>query len=579
MVVSERPVATKAATPQLKGLDAFVEKVMRDWKVNGVGLAIVKDGDVVHSAGYGRRDVDRHLPVTAHTLMPIGSTTKTFTTTAISMLVDDGLMSWDTPIREYLPTFKLWDQLATERITARDLACHRTGLPRHDLLWYGSHESRAELFSRLQHLEPTADFRTTWQYQNLMFMTLGYLTEVISGQTWEEFVQHRIFDALGMIGSKTSTDEAKRSPELSRGYRKKKNQVIEMPFYEGFSAVAPAGSIVSSVADMSQWLLVHLDHGKHGGRQFLSEGQVRELHKPQAVIEEGKHPEMPHASYGLGWFIQPYRGHNMVHHGGNVDGFSSQFAFMPADGVGVVVLTNMDATPVRDILTYHVLDRFIEGKAVPWNARFKADFKEYQAASARGKKKSSSDKVRGTRPSHPLEAYTGTYTHPGYGPIAVELEGGKLSATYNGIYWPMKHYHYDVFEAEFERFGTTFKVTFGTDTRGTINELRVALEATLSDRIFTRVADDAMSDPEFLRQFTGSYEVMGAPMAIELKGTVLVASLPGQPDRELLPLKGTEFEVKGIAGATIEFVRDQSGGVTEARVAMMGAVLVARKRE
>lgn len=577
MVVADR-ASTSERVSELKGFDTFVEKVMRDWKVNGTAVGIVRGGEVIHSAGYGLRDVERKLEVTPHTLMPIGSTTKTFTTAGISLLVDDGLVSWNTPVREYLPTFKLWDEVAGERLTPRDMACHRSGLPRHDFMWYGSTESRSELFSRLKYLEPTADFRTLWQYQNLMFMTLGYLTGELSGTAWEDFIQRRIFDVLGMSSSKVTATEAKASPELSRGYREQKNKVTEIPIYEGFNAVAPAGSIVSSVADMSQWLLVHLNNGKHGDSQFLSEAQVRELHKPQMVIEQGKHAEMPHSSYGLGWFVQPYRGHNMIHHGGNIDGFSSMFALMPDDGAGVVVLTNMDATPVRDIIMYNVFDRFIGGKQVPWNARAKADHKEMDAAQSRGKDKTRSDRVRGTRPSHPLEAYTGTFRNPGYGPIQVALEDGKLVATYNNSRMPLKHYHYDVFEMTLERFGVTFKVTFQTDTRGTIHQLLAPLETTLSDRVFTRAADESMSDPAFLQHFAGAYDVMGAVMAIELKGTVLQLSLPGQPIYELEPIAGTAFAVKGLAGATVEFKRDKDGKVNEAAVSTMGAVLIAKRK-
>ncbi|PZS09083.1 MAG: penicillin-binding protein, partial [Chloroflexi bacterium] len=216
---------TAQALPELAGFDDFVLKLMRDWKVNGTSIAIVKDGEVVLSQGYGLRDTERNLEVTPHTLLPIGSTTKTFTTAGIALLADEGLINWDTPVRQYLPTFKLWDQFASDRMTPKDMACHRSGLPRHDLVWYGSKEPRRVLFERLQYLEPTADFRTVWQYQNLMFMGLGYLTEEVSGMTWEEFIQARIFDPLGMSGSKVTSTQAKESPELSRGYRKVKKTV------------------------------------------------------------------------------------------------------------------------------------------------------------------------------------------------------------------------------------------------------------------------------------------------------------------------------------------------------------------
>lgn len=550
---------------------------MRDWKVNGVAVAIVKDGEVVLSQGYGLRDVERNLEVTPHTLMPIGSTTKTFTTAGIALLADEGLLDWDTPVRQYLPTFQLWDRFASERMTPRDMACHRSGLPRHDLMWYGSEEPRETLFDRLRYLEPSADFRTLWQYQNLMFMTLGYLTEQVSGAMWEDFIQRRIFDPLGMVSSTVTATQAKEAADLSKGYERKKNKVVELPLYEGFHAVSPAGSIVSSVADMSQWLLVHLK-GTHGDQPFLSEAQIRDMHRPHMVIQQGKHPELPYSSYGLGWFVEPYRGHTTIHHGGNIDGFSSMFALTPNDGIGVVVLTNMNGTPVRDIIMYNVFDRFIGGEQVPWSARYKGDFKELEAAQARGKGKATSDRNRGTRPSHHLDAYTGTYTNPGYGPIRIDLEGTRLRATYNGIDCAIKHYHYDIFDLVFERFDITLKISFSTDVRGAVSQVSVPFEPSVGDIIFTRVPDQAMTDRAFLEAFVGTYEVMGALMAVEFKGDILQISLPGSPNFELVPVQGTEFEFKGLSNVSVEFTRDDTGAVTGALINQMGTVLQAKKQ-
>lgn len=576
--VPARARGVSTEIPELQGFDGFVRKLMRDWKVNGVAVAIVKDGEIVLSEGYGLRDVEKQLEVTPHTLMPIGSTTKTFTTSGIGLLADQGTLDWDTPVRQYLPTFQLRDQFASERMTPRDMASHRSGLPRHDLMWYGSEESRQTLFERLRYLEPSADFRTLWQYQNLMFMTLGYLTEQVGGLPWEDFIQHRIFDPLGMVSSTVTATQAKEALDLSRGYRRKGNKVVELPLYEGFHAVSPAGSIVSSVADMSQWLLVHLNNGKHGGRQFLSEAQIRDMHNPHMVIRPGKHPEMPYSSYGLGWFVEPYRGHSAIHHGGNIDGFSSMFALMPDDGVGVVVLTNMDGTPVRDIITHNVFDRFIDGEQVGWNARARADFKELEAAQARGKEKMTSDRIRGTRPSHRLDAYTGTYTNPGYGPIRIDLDGNRLRATYNNNECDIKHYHYDIFDLAFERFDLTLKISFSTDVRGAISQVSVPFEPTVGNIVFTRAPDESMTDRTFLEEFVGTYEVMGDVMTVEFKGDVLQVALPAGPTFELVPVRGTEFEFKGLSNVSVEFKRDKTGAVTEAMLNQMGTLLQAKKR-
>lgn len=578
MVVATRDDTTTASdVKELKGFDDYVRRLMRDWKVQGLGVAIARGGEVVYARGFGLRDVERELPVTPHSLFAIGSTTKTFTTAALAVLADEGKFDWDRPIREYLPSFKLWDAFTTERMTGKDLTSHRSGLPRHDLMWYGSAESRGELFSRLQYLQPSADFRTVWQYQNLMYMTAGYLVEVLSGLTWEEFVRQRIFAPLGMASTHINSAEVEAAPDFSRGYREHKNKVERMDFYQEFQAMAPAGSIYSSVTDMSQWMLMQLNGGKLGEQQFLSGGQVQLMHTPHMFIAKGQYSELPYSSYGLGWFVEPYRGHDMVHHGGNIDGFSSMFSLMPDDGVGVVVLTNMDATPVRDIIPYNVFDRFIDRKTVSWNARMKDRRKEMREGQKRGKGKRQTDRVRGTRPSHKLEQYAGAYRHPGYGTVRVEYDGKGLTAFYNNLEFKLSHYHYDVFQLTFERFDITILVSFGTDKRGAVGTLMAPLEATLNDIVFERQPDEALRDPALLADFTGTYEVMGNPMVIELTGSTLHATLPGLPPQELVPVKGTEFALKAISDVTIEFKRDGEGSVTEVLFSQMGTVLVAPK--
>jgi CubicO group peptidase (beta-lactamase class C family) len=577
-VATREEIGSATHVKELRGFDDYVRRLMRDWKVQGLGVAIARGGEIIYSRGFGLRDVAKDLPVTPHSIFAIGSTTKTFTTAALALLADEGKFDWDRPVREYLPTFKLWDNFTTERMTGKDLTSHRSGLPRHDLVWYGSTESRAAIFSRLQHLQPTADFRTVWQYQNLMYMTAGYLVEVLSGLTWEEFVRTRIFGPLGMASTHINSGEIETAPDFSRGYREKKNKVEVMDFYQGFQAVAPAGSVYSSVVDMSQWLLVHLNDGKLGDRQFLSDGQVRLLHTPHMFITKGQFPELPYSSYGLGWFIEPYRGHDMIHHGGNIDGFSSMFSLMPSDDVGVVVLTNMDGTPVRDIIPYNVFDRFIDGKPVSWNARMKERRNEVREGQKRGKAKRQTDRIPRTRPSHPLAAYAGTYRHPGYGPIRIDVDGKQLKALYNNLELEVTHHHYDVFLMTLERFDFHMLISFGTDKRGAISTLSAPLEATLNDIVFERQPEESMTDPKFLDQLTGTYEVMGNPMVIELVGSALHATFPGLPTQELVPIKGTEFALKAISDVTIEFKRGEDGAVSEALVNQMGVVLVAKKR-
>jgi CubicO group peptidase (beta-lactamase class C family) len=576
MVVATRRRARGGA---LEGFERFVERLLRDWKVNGAAIIIVRDGEVAFSRGFGFRDVENELPVTEHTLFPLASVTKAFTTMAIGILADDGILDWDTPVRHYLPALALWDPFATERMTPRDLVTHRSGLPRHDLMWYHSTATRADLVERLRYLEPTKDFRTMFQYQNLMYMTAGFLAGEVVGSTWEEVVQTRIFDPLGMVSSNFSVATSQQAPDFSLPYRLQKRRTEEIPFYVEQEALGPAGSIVSSAADMGQWLKLHLGLGQVGDMRIVSEGQIRQMHAPQIVVpSSGRWPELPANSYGLGWDVQPYRGRAMVHHGGNIDGFSTLCAFMPDDYLGVAVLTNMDGSPVPYILAWNVFDRCIGGPVVPWGRRFKEDQKEIESAGQRGKAKRVEDRIRRTRPSHPLADYAGTYAHPGYGQMRVDLDNGRLVATYNGMELPLKHYHYDTFELTYERFEFTAKVTFAADHRGEIAQIAAPLEPTVRDIIFARVPDETMTDPAFLEPLCGTYEFMGTPVVVSFKGDALQVAIPGQPEYVLTPVKGTEFAVRGLSGFSVTFNVDAEGSVTDALLNQMGAVFVAKRR-
>src|SRR5580658_7512111 len=241
--------AVLGSAQKFDGFDAFANQELRDWKCDGFAIAIVQDGKVILSKGYGLRDVKKNLPVTEKTLFAIGSATKSFTVTSLGVLVDQGKLDWDKPVRDYLPDFRLWDQFATERMTPRDLVTHRSGLPRHDLMWYNSPFTRQELFDRLRYLEPNKDFRTNFQYQNLMFMTAGYLAGHVAGMPWEDHVRRVIFEPLGMSSTNFSVNDMQKSADHSQPYTVVKEQIREMPF-RNIDTIGPAGSINSNVEDM-----------------------------------------------------------------------------------------------------------------------------------------------------------------------------------------------------------------------------------------------------------------------------------------------------------------------------------------
>lgn len=579
----------KPADPkvQLKGFPEFIAKAMAEWKVPGMAVAIVKDGKVILSEGFGLRDVKNNLKVTPQTVFAIGSSSKAFTATAVGILVDEGKLEWDKPVREYLPTFELSDDFATERMTPRDLLCHRSGLPRHDAMWYGSSFSRQELFDRLCYLEPNQSFRAVWQYQNLMFLTAGHLVGVLSQSTWEEFTRKRIFEPLGMTSSSFSIEDMKKAADHSLPYGEKKDKVEEIP-YRNIDAIGPAGSINSNVVDMANWVLLNLNKGKFGDKPIVSEAALTQIHSPQMVIQDpvflllSNFPELYYPSYGLGWIITSYRGHTVLHHGGNIDGFSAMVSFMPRDNMGLVILTNLNGNLLPYAVMFNIYDRLLGLEQLPWSQRFKEIIDKMKAEGEKAKREADKDRKLNTKPTHPLDDYAGEYAHPAYGTLSVVKDGDGLKARYNGRDFTLSHYHYDVFDLKDPQDpeGAATKVTFGLDIKGNIMTASVQLEPAVKEIVFARLPDKKMSERSFLEKFCGQYELQGQLFTVQIKReNTLVAVVPGQPEMELVPYKGTEFTIKNVPNAGIEFILDASGIAVEAKLKQAGAVLSAPKKK
>jgi CubicO group peptidase (beta-lactamase class C family) len=496
-------LGAKPADPkaQLKGVSEFIGKAMAEWKVPGLAIAVVKDGRVILVEGYGLKDVKNNLKVTPRTVFAIGSTSKAFTAAAMGILVDEGKVDWDKPVREYLPTFRLWDPFATTRMTPRDLLCHRSGLPRHDLVWYGTPFSRRELVDRLAYLEPSHDFRTVFQYSNLMFMTAGHLIGALSGSTWEDFIRRRLFEPVVMTGSSFSAEGLDSAADHALGYVEKKGQVVEMP-YKSIDAIGPAGSINSNALDMANWVMLNLDKGRFGGKTIISETVMNQVHSPQMVIQDPafqaieSFPEMFYHSYGMGWAITSYRGHTMLHHNGNIDGFESLVSFMPRDNIGLVVLTNINGTALDYVVMFNIYDRLLGLDQVGWNQRFRELVDKRKGEAEKAQQAAGEDRPPGPPPSHPLEDFVGDYVHPGYGTLSVVTEGGSLKLTYNSLDFLLSHVRYDIYELKYtqEPDAPGIKGIFRMDAKGNIATIALPLEPAVKDIVFVR--DTEKKTPE-----------------------------------------------------------------------------------
>jgi hypothetical protein len=331
---------------------------------------------------------------------------------------------------------------------------------------------------------------------------------------------------------------------------------------------------------MLAWVRVHINQGKSGDRQFISSGNLEQMHSPQMVIAgTPKWKELLPGSYGLGWFIHPYRGYQMVEHGGNIDGFSALVATLPAEKIGVVALANMNGTMLPTILAYRVFDLLLGLEPVDWNERFHQEHLEVKAGVEQSKEKSAAERKEGHPPAHPLEEYAGSYQHPGYGAIELSLQDGTLKATLNNIEFRVEPYHYEIFEFSYDLLDLHLKGAFSTDEQGNVSRLAIPLEPSVKEIVFERVAEQRLRERDFLERLAGTYEIMGMPLVIALKGEdTLVGTLPGQPAFELLPYRGATFLIKGLTGASITFSLGESGPAGSLELTQPGIVLSAKRK-
>ena len=493
-VSSVRPEATTTAPVQAEdpfaGFEAFVTGVMEDWQIPGVAVGVIRDGEVLLARGFGFRDIEAELPVTEHTTMAIGSNSKSFTVTLMGMLVDQGKLEWDTPVRDYLPDFRLYDEFATAEMTPRDLVTHQSGLPRHDNVWYGRAGTRADIFAKLRYLEPSASFRSRYQYQNLMFMTAGYLTERIAGANWDALIDQWIFTPLGMERSNTSVRDSPASGDHALPYLLRDGTLARTSF-RNIDAVGPAGSINSNVTEMLAYIQAHMDGGVYEGHRLLSEETSTTMQQPQfAMPGESEFPELGQASYGLGLRVSSYRGHKMVAHGGGIDGFISSMSWLPREKIGVMVLTNRsgEMNPVPVMIAYNVYDRLLGLDPVDWNGRNLELREEQRALAEKTEREQDAKRVADTRPSHALAEYAGDYDHPGYGRMAVEVQGSALAIVYEDFRLDLEHFHYDIFRITSPPniVPVTGLVTFTTDADGVVGSVAIPFEPNGTDIVFER---------------------------------------------------------------------------------------------
>jgi len=333
-------------------------------------------------------------------------------------------------------------------------------------------------------------------------LTAGYLSEVVSGKSWEDNVKNYIFAPLGMTRSNFTVEDNQKDSNFSRPYREEKDGKIKQIPYRPITNVGPAGSINSSVNELAAWMQLHLNHGKYQGKQVLNSTTVDYLHKVQTPISSvNLKDNIAMIGYAPGWFSDIYRGQFRIHHGGNIDGFAALVELLPGSDVGIAILTNLDGSPVREYIARAAIDRIAALEKRDWSGEARKKKDESKAEQDKAEEKKKAAHKTNTKPSHPIADYVGDFEHPGYGVVHVGLKDGKLLVEFNGIVTPFEHWHYDTFnglKAEDPVFEDG-KIQFNTSLEGEINALEIELEPAVKPIVFKRIADKQMSNPEFLK--------------------------------------------------------------------------------
>ncbi len=482
-------MTTDAQATHIQQINDYIEAELARWQVPGLALAVIKDGEVIHKQGYGLRDREANLAVDADTVFAIGSCTKAFVTMGVQMLAEQGKLNWDTPIREYLPDFRLQDSVATQQMTARDLLCHRGGLPRHDQSWYGSPLSRRELYARLRYLQPSQPFRYLYQYQNLMYMTGGLLIEAVSGQTWEAFTQEHIFKPLSMTRSQLSVQQSEADDNAARPYSINHNdQTVKRLPYRNLDAIGPAGSINSNLNDMLNWLHLHMADGA----PLTDANGLRNLHSAYVTVPPQAEtappiPQIHGNGYGLGWASQTYWGYQRIWHTGGIDGFITDVSFFPQARLGIIVFNNGQDS-LSTTVSRSVSDILLGLERIDWRQKVEDVISAGRKKLAEAHGQFHASRKADAPLTHAIGAYVGNYGNPGYGDMTISHADDSLQATYNGLTLELTHFHYNTFATHHELLedAPPLALTFHIGISGEIEALTVRLEPTTAPIRFTK---------------------------------------------------------------------------------------------
>lgn len=494
-----------ALCPAQDYVDRVVESARKEFNVPGIAVAIVKDGNVVLTKGYGVRKQGEAAPVTAQSLFRIASNTKAFTAAALAVLVDERKIRWDDPVVQHMPAFQLYDAYVTREMTIRDLLTHRSGLGlgAGDLMFFPPGDlGRDEIIKRLRFIKPATSFRSAYAYDNLLYIVAGQLIPAVTGKSWDDFVRDRIFTPLGMTNTFTDVAALKKGKDVATPHNTLSGK-LEALLQEDHNSSAPAGAIITCVEDLAKWMTVQLNGGTFGpagpdGKtpRLFTPAQSREMWSAQTILPiEELAKDSPAAfaatqpnfrAYGLGWDLRDYRGKRLVGHTGMLSGYVSRTALVPELKLGIVILTNQEVTAAHAAIANTVIDHYLGVPDADWVAAYSARLKKQQTEGKEAVKKAAGQRNPNTKPALPPANYAGRYRDAWYGDMRIEEHGGKLSIHFThtpNLAGELEHWQYDTFVARWKNrtLDADAYVTFTLKPDGSVDEVRMAAVSPLTD--------------------------------------------------------------------------------------------------
>jgi CubicO group peptidase (beta-lactamase class C family) len=474
-----------AQTTDIAAIREYIEAAGQDWRVPGIAVAVVQDDSLVMAEGFGVSHILTGERVDANTVFAIASNSKAFTATAIGLLVQEGKLSWDDPIINFLPDFQMYDPLATRKVTLRHMLAHKSGLGlwAGDLNWFNASVPREEIIRKIRYLKPVYDLGTGYAYSNLGFLTAGQVIPAVTDTSWDNFIVERFFKPLGMKRSNTSIRFLEDMDNVATPHLLHDGELL--PYvYDNVDGAGPAAGINSTARDLGQWLRLQLAYGHWQGRQMVDSSIIFATRRPQNLLTfSRKSLKFHHAShlisFGLGWIVKDYHGRLMVLHGGALTGMFSQVAFVPEEQLGVVVLTNREDHNLQNALAHYLIDQFMGVETTDWSARYLQSDRENRDRLQAQRVAIEAARDRQSQPSKALAGYTGEYVANVNGPAFIKQEDDLLVITlalHPHIRGVITHWQYDTFKVKWnDKVWNENLIYFDLDDNGEVRQFRMQI--------------------------------------------------------------------------------------------------------